>query len=50
MGKANSSDALSRDGAARSSDEAAVMVAKRRGCVIFGRVARQPRKWEERVT
>ena len=33
-GEADSSDAPPRDGAARSSDEAAVMVVERRGCVI----------------
>ena len=33
-GEADSSDAPSRDGAARSSDEAAVMAVERRGCVI----------------
>ena len=33
-GKADSSDAAQRDGAARSSDEAAVMAVERRGCVI----------------
>lgn len=49
-GKADSSDALSRDGAARSSDEAAVMAVERRGCVICGHVTRQPRQREERVT
>jgi hypothetical protein len=35
-GEADSSDAPSRDGAARSSDEAAVMAAERRGGVIQG--------------
>src|SRR5689334_20384443 len=34
-GEADSSDAPSRDGAARSSVEAAVMVVERRGCIIL---------------
>ncbi|RBJ71947.1 hypothetical protein C3L29_035360 [Pseudomonas sp. MWU12-2534b] len=34
ISKADSSDAPSRDGAARSSDELAVMAGERRGCVI----------------
>jgi hypothetical protein len=34
QGKADSSDAPSRGGAARSSDEVAVMAVERRGCVI----------------
>jgi hypothetical protein len=35
-GEADISDALSRDGAVRSSDEAAVMAVERRGGVILG--------------
>ena len=35
QGEADNSDAPSRDGAARSSDEAAVMAVEQRGCVIL---------------